>query len=163
MAPRMIEGEVEDPESEIVRLLERELAEVRRELAQERADASHREGQALRAVKELRRQLLPMYRAFQAVFGELDAVVSDAEDARETAPGAGDRVRSVWDSWIQKFGPGSTSGRFILALLDHGALSAKQMKVVAKMADQTVYDTARKLSGLGLLVKNGSKYSLKQL
>ncbi len=164
MAPRLIEGHVEEPENEIVRLLERELAEVRRELAEVRAEASRKEGQALKAIQELQKVLRPVYRGLQLVFGEIEAVVGEV-GAEPAAPQSGptDRVRRLWESWKVKLGAGSAAARFIDALLEHGELSTAQMKAAGKMGTNTVYRCATKLKGLGLLNDAHGRYSLRSL
>lgn len=158
--PRMIEGDVLEPEDEVIRLLKRELAEVRRELDEGRANASHKEGQALAAVKALRKVFQPMYRTLQMVFGEIDAVVADADGAFTDVPSA---ARSVWDSWIQKLGVSTAPARLIQALLQHQALNVPQIKVAIKVGDNTAYSAIKRLTGLGLLDKSGGRYSLKKL
>ncbi len=161
--PKMLEGDVLDPEDEVVRLLKRELADVRRELEEERAAGSRKESQALAAIKALRKTFLPMYRTLQVVFGEIDAVVTEAESAGVSSSQPSDRIRNHWATWQQKFGHGSLSSRFIGALLEHGPLDSSQMRAAARMGTQSVYDTFNKLKKLALVEKTGSKYSLTQL
>jgi hypothetical protein len=167
----LLEGDViQVPDAKDTRIaeLERENRQLRRDLKDAEEHGRDELEDATRALAALRRQLQPLYRALQGVFGELDAVdlpdagPGDAPQAR--AAGAGDsRVSAVWESWRQKLGAGSAAARMITALEEHGELSVAQMKVAGKMASQTVYDAASKLSKLGLINKNGGKYSLKQL
>ena len=51
----------------------------------------------------------------------------------------------------------------ISALLDHGSMTAQQLRVAMQCGNQSVYDTATRLNKLGLLAKDGSRYSLKEL
>lgn len=168
---RLIEGEVlldANPELDRlrtkVRTLERDLDDARLEARRAREDAD-------RALSMLRKQLSPLYRALQAVFGELDAAgVTDSTvpDPQSAGPGATHgiepRVAALWASWKQKLGGAdSAPSRVIDALLTHGEMNVAQLRVAGKMAQQTVYDSVSKLHKLGLLNKNGGRYSLKQL
>ena len=132
------------------------------QLTEER-DTARREAKTLQyATDELRRQLGPLHSALSAVFGELDAVPSSHEGGNgHSAPD--DKKTAVWKSWIQKFGPATMQARMITAVLEHGALTAAQLRVAMQCSTQGVYDTAARLSKLGLLEKNGNKYSLKEL
>ena len=149
----MLEGQVAvDNRDEIIsslrqenRRLSDEVLEVRRELREAHA-----------AVAALRTQLHPLYRALQAVFGEMEHVAAGEIPAPNNP-----RVSAVWESWKQKLG--GMSAKFIDALLLHGEMSVAQLRVAMQCRQQTVYDVSSKLGKLGLLNKNGGKYSLKQL
>ena len=89
-----LRGEVvDDRETEAERLradnvrLRRELTIANGEIARAKADAA-------RALGALRKQLTPLYRALQAVFGELDVVDIGEESSSPVTP----RVSAVWDS-----------------------------------------------------------------
>jgi hypothetical protein len=128
-----------------------------REQVKEIRDEADREHKAtLRGVGELRRQLSPLYRALQAVFGELDVFADEGP-----TPAASPKVSAVWESWKQKL-PGKKA-EVIQALLDHGEMTIPQLRVATHSGQQTVYDVTSALFRLGLLNKNGGKYSLKQL
>ena len=58
---------------------------------------------------------------------------------------------------------GGKQAEFIQALLEHGEMSAIQLKIATRSGQQTVYDTIHKLNKLGLINKNGGKFSLKEL
>lgn len=124
-----------------------------------RADRARED--ADRALSRLRGQLSPLYRALQAVFGELDAAgIGEATHAPSAAPDA--RVKAVWDSWKQKLG--GTVAKGIDALLLHGELDTAQLAIAAGVDKRTVTNTiVYKLHGAGLINKNGGRFSLKQL
>lgn len=155
--PLLSEGEyVEDTGSAEFDRLHQEVADLKEQLHTAQGEVLQLKRTNAKAIGALRQQLSPLYRALQAVFGEIEA--SGVADE----PVAGNsRVRALWESWKQKL-PGHQSS-FIDALLTHGEMSAPQLRVAMKCAHQTVYDTAAKLNKLGLLSKNGGKYSLKQL
>jgi hypothetical protein len=111
----------------------------------------------------LRRQLGPLYRALQAVFGELDVAGVEGGGGESTTSSSTPKVTAVWESWKQKLGSNTAPARVIDALLQHGELNVAQLKVAAKMANQTVYDSIHRLNKLGLINKNGGKFSLKTL
>jgi hypothetical protein len=128
-----------------VRDLEMEIARTKRENA--------------RAIAALRQQLNPLYRALQAVFGEMDALGgSEAPESSSVAP----QKKAVWEAWKQKL-PGYPA-KFIDALLLHGEMSGPQLRVVMQCATNTVYNVASQLNKLGLL-GNAPKgrYKLKEL
>lgn len=147
----------------------KELREENKKLARALQDANMRAERAtedaVRAVSALRRQLTPLYRALQAVFGELDAPgIGDSRDAEApSSPPAQDaRVRAVWESWKSKLG--GTVAKGIDALLLHGELDTAQLAIAAGLDKRTVTNTVvYKLNGAGLINKNGGRFSLKQL
>jgi chromosome segregation ATPase len=154
---RPLLGEYVDPESD---KQARRIAQLEEQI--ENLRASFREEcnrvQALQqGMKNLRHQLAPLHNALRLVFGELDAVGVQA-DQENRVPG---RVASVWESWKQKLG--GKQAEFIQALLDHGEMSAVQLKVATHTGTSTVPQVIYKLNQLGLINKNGGKYSLKQL
>lgn len=132
----------------------KELREENKRLARALADANVRaeraQEDAERALLALRRQLTPLYRALQAVFGELDAA-----DVRD------DGIDPRWQSWMAKM-PGKPA-EFIDVLLEHGEMTAAQLKVACKCSSDTVYQTIHKLNKAGLVNKNSGRFSLKQL
>ena len=118
-------------------------------------DAARREN--AKTISALRRQLTPLYQALRIVFGEMDAI---GEDTRENAA-VNPKVSAVWESWKQKLG--GKQAEFIQALLEHGSMTAIQLKVATHTGTSTVPQVIYKLNTLGLIDKNGGKYSLKQL
>jgi len=163
-SPLMLEGKVIDPLEERLRdmarlrELERENDRLRTENAKLRLDVEEAMRAGIRAVSNLRKTLTPLYSSLQVLFGEMEAVAG-SETASE--PRIGERQSKVWESWKQKLG--GMSARFIQALLDHGEMNAAQLRVAMQCRQQTVYETASKMNKLGLINKNGGRYSLKEL
>lgn len=161
---RLIEGVVEDPHAQRITELEAELRKVRRERDDAERAAGRAQEDTSRALAMLRQQLSPLYRALQAVFGELDAA-GVPDTAPSAAPGAGPsadaRVSAVWQAWKGRLSP--ACGKVIDALLLHGELNSAQIKVAARLGTSTVSDSVYKLNKAGLINKNGGKFSLKQL
>jgi hypothetical protein len=112
---------------------------------------------AFRALSVLRRQLGPLYRALQAVFGELDAAGVAETMPTMTASAAGSADK--WDEWKQRLGPGCA--KVIDALLLGGEMSITAICVAAKMGKRTVYEATSKMGQAGIVARNGSKFSLK--
>lgn len=162
MAPKaitdgmIVEGSfVADPEIERLRVevrrLGRELDDARREALRAREDAD-------RALTMLRHQLGPLYRALQAVFGELDA--AGIADAPVNLPG-NNRVHSHWDEWKSRLGP--NCAKVIDALLLGGKMNVKAIMTTAKLGRDSVYQATSKMGQAGIVVKDGSEFSLKKL
>lgn len=144
---------------------DRQIEELKAELrvAQRRALDAERDVERIRedtgrAVGSLRQQLSPLYRALQSVFGELDAVAQDASDPERVS---GDRISPVWNAWKSKLSP--ACGRIIDALLVHKDLNGQQICVATQMGKNTMYGAISHLNKAGVLVKNGGRFSLKQL
>lgn len=164
-ARHLIEGDVMpdiDPEVERLRAENRTLT---RQLADAKIETKRAREDSDRALRMLRQQLSPLYRALQAVFGELDAagVTHDAPTATMSATSSVDaRVAVVWDSWKSKLG--GTVAKGIDALLLHGELDTAQLAIAAGLDKRTVTNTVvYKLNGAGLINKNGGRFSLKAL
>ena len=159
----LLEGEVEDPALQRLEAMETELRQARQELRESRAETRQVRASTDAALSALRRQLGPLYRALQAVFGELDVAGVEGGGGESTTSSSTPKVTAVWESWKQKLGSNTAPARVIDALLQHGELNVAQLKVAAKMANQTVYDSIHRLNKLGLINKNGGKFSLKTL
>lgn len=150
LAQRLLGGEIDNRAEEIERLtadvgrLERALYDAKQQSLRERT-----------AIMELRRQLKPLFGAMQAVFGVIDATVADAVEGRTTQ-----REGAVWEQWKQKL-PGKRA-EFIQALLDHGEMTSAQLKVVTHSGTSTVPQIIHQLHQLGLIQKNGGRFSLKR-
>jgi len=162
-AMHLIEGDVEDPRDETIRQLRDEneaLREMVRDSERTAADATRN---ATRAIARLRGQLEPLYRALRGIFGEMDAAgVGESASVPASSPGVSDtRVLAVWTSWKQRVSP--ACGKVIDALLQHGELNTAQLKVAAGIGSSTVSDSIFKLNKLGLISKNGGRFSLKTL
>lgn len=146
---------------------DQQIAELRAEVRRLRVALAESEGavvsaksyaaQTVQGVAGLRKQLTPLYRALQAVFGEFDALGVSADDEA----GVPRKHSAIWDSWKEKM-PGMPA-RFIQVLLEHGDMNAAQLRIAAKCGNQTVYDTIHKLNKAGLIEKNGGRFSLKKL
>lgn len=161
---RMIEGEVlptVDPELEGLRAenrrLQRDAEDARREAQRAREDAA-------RALGMLRTQLGPLYRALQAVFGELDAA-GVPETAPISATASPDqpnpRASAVWEAWKKRLG--GQCAQVIDALLIHSEMNTTQLAIAIGTRRQNIPNLIYKLNQAGLINKNGGKFSLKQL
>lgn len=154
-------------EPEDVRALRMECDTLRRKLAraEEERDDLYDELQkskdqsvaAHRALMALRKVLQPTFNGLRAVFGELDAAGIGEGEITTANP----KAHGVWESWKQKLG--GKSAETIQALLEHGEMNVAQLRVATHSAQQTVYDTMFKLNKLGLINRNGGRYSLKSL
>jgi len=160
MSLPLLEGEVErqpgpDERDLIIRGLRDHIRELEESLRTERKLTAVAED----GLRELRHVLKPLYSGLQKVFGEFDAMgISDSQNGAERLPAEHSKV---WKSWMDKL-PGMPA-KFIEVMLEHGEMSVAQIRVAAHCGQQTVYDVASKLHKLGLLNKNGGKYSLKEL
>lgn len=154
---RLLEGQVEDDRDVRIRDLEDEVRDLHRRLttAEGYATAARREaGQAMGA---LRKQLTPLYRALQAVFGELDA--AGVEDVPATAQSP--RATAVWESWKSRL-PGGPA-KIIDALLLHSEMNTQQLAIATGVHRNSIPAMIYKLNKAGLLNKNGGRFSLKPL
>jgi len=166
MAQLQLEGEYLQDDGDLEELKEKisdlqdELRRVRAELQQERLKSQS----ALAAMANLRSMLSPFHRLLRGVFGEIEVVLGEETDAGQ-APSRTNAAPSakseVWESWIRKLG--GKQAEFIRALAEHGEMTAIQLKIATHSGTSTVSDTCRKLLTLGLLQKNGAKYSLKDI
>lgn len=157
-----------DPRDQEIDALRQENRRLQRMVSDARVEAERAREDANRALARLRQQLGPLYRALQAVFGELDAAgVTEPASATEVsssaaASGVDARVAAVWASWKTKLG--GTVAKGIDALLLHGELDTGQLAIAAGVDRRTVTNTiVYKLNGAGLINKNGGRFSLKQL
>jgi hypothetical protein len=158
----LLEGHVELDGSEAlqdeIRRLNRQVVRLNEEL-EELREAKQQARKAQQVLAQLRRQLEPQYRSMQALFGELDLVGVQADDAGTSVPS---RVTGVWESWKSKLG--GKQAEFIQAMLEHGhPMTSEQLRVATHTGRSTVPQIIYKLNTLGLINKNGGKYSLKEL
>ena len=116
-----IEGQVEDPEVESLRA---EVRSLRSELVRVRADATRASQESTRALALLRKQLTPLYRALQAVFGEIDAAGVTENNGNEPD---NPRISVVWQSWKSRLG--GRKAQVIDALLVHGEMNTTQLAI----------------------------------
>jgi hypothetical protein len=116
---------------------------------------------AAQAIANLRDVLNPLHRAMKLIFGEIDSV-----DIPEYQPYTTTTTVSVnspaWETWKQKLG--GKKAEFIQALLDTGhPMTSEQLRISTHTGRSTVPQIIHELKKLGLIEKNGDKYSLKQL
>jgi len=155
----LLEAYVEPDDSPVLR---RKIERLEEELAHSQAqlrDATHQVTTIARGLKALRHQMEPLYNALRMVFGELDVAGVGVVSGAASAPSG--RVAAVWESWKSKLG--GKQAEFIQALLEHGEMTAVQLKVATHTGTSTVPQVIYKLNHLGLINKNGGKYSLKEL
>ena len=154
---RLLEGAVMpdvDDELRDLREQNRQLSVLLRDARTETAIAQRESARALGA---LRQQLSPLYRALQAVFGEIDA----AGIADDGAAPANPRIAAVWESWKQKMG--GHAGQIIGVLQLHREMTAQQIAIAIGIHKKNVPQLVHKLKKNGLINKNGDKFSLKEL
>ncbi len=149
-----------DARDRVIRSLEEEVRDLNEQLAEARRQLESQRSETTRAVNELRRQLSPLYQALRSVFGEIDAIVPE-ESQVASGSQSDPRKSAIWESWKQRLG--GQKAKCIDAFLTHGALTQTQLRVVIGCATSTVPGLISDLRQLGLLDKNGSKYSLKEL
>jgi len=166
---RYLEGRIE-PESDepdVITSLQRENRELRQQLAianQEVKRARAEADEAVSALRPLQRQLTPLYKALQGIFGEIERVAGS--DSDESAGGSGrsidPRVLAVWQVWKDRLG--GTVAKGIDALLTHRELDTTQLAIAAGVDRSTVTRTIiYRLNQAKLINKSGGRYSLKQL
>jgi len=120
-----------------------------------------------KGVAQLRNILSPLHQALGMVFGQIESMgVGESARSAGQVPSTNDpRKAAVWDSWVEKLGgKDSFAGKMISALLQHGALTSKQIAIhIGTKRMQTVYETTLKVNKAGILDKNGDKFALKEL
>lgn len=136
--------------------LERENAQLRRDVATASLAARQAQESAGLAMGNLRRQLSPLYRALQMVFGELDAAGVSEQD-----PAGAPRASAVWENWKQRVG--ASAAKCIDALIVHRELNTQQMSVATGLHRTTIPKLIYVLNKNGLINKNSGRYSLKEL
>lgn len=163
MTMRLIEGAVEPDDDRDARIveLERTNRQLSRDLATARGETQRAKDESAAALSNLRRQLSPLYRALQMVFGELDAAgIGEASPSSTGTPNS-DRTTAVWTSWKSKLGVGPA--KLIDALLLHGEMNTQQLAIACGMNRNTVPNYIHALNKAGLISKNGGRFSLKSL
>lgn len=151
----VVAGHVFDDDNELADLRE-EVQQLRSELRAARSEAARAKQDVGQAVAALRRQLTPLYRALQGVFGEMDAI--GVEDA---TPATNSRTTAVWEAWKSRIG--GQPAQLIDAFLLHGEMTSGQIAIAIGINPKNVAQVVHKLNKAGLIQKNGSKFSLKQL
>jgi hypothetical protein len=107
---------------------------------------------------ELQRQLGPLFRALQFIFG----VVDDMEMSPAFAPGpASSAKKAVWESWKQKLG-GKTAEAIDILML-HGPMSVSNLRIHLSCAGRTAQNVAQKLISTGIAKRENGRIALKEL
>jgi hypothetical protein len=152
--------EAESNEPDVIASLQRENRGLREDLLLAKHQVETLRAQNRTSVQTLRRQLEPLYRALQSIFGEIEQLVG--EDGAGQGGSMDARVAAVWESWKRKLG--GTVAKGIDALLLHGELDAQQLAIAAGLDKRTVTKTViYKLNQAGLINKRGGRFSLKPL
>lgn len=140
----------------LIARLEDENARLRRELAEKDQLVEVERKTISVGAANLRRQLAPLHKALQQIFGEIESL--GVEDIALASP-ASNTAR--WDDWKARLGP--SCAKVIDALLLGGEMTVKAIMTTAKMGQQTVYQATSKMGQAGIITKNGGKFSLKAL
>jgi hypothetical protein len=130
--------------------LKEQVRDLQHQLHEARQETKRAVVQADRSMSALRKQLTPFYRMLQMIFGELDAAGVEADGA--------DVTRGAWDEWKTRLGP--SCAKVIDALLLGGEMTITAICVSAKIGKATAYQATSKMGQAGILVRNGSKFSL---
>lgn len=155
----------DDPRDKEIENLRGKLRQAERDTADAERAAERAREDAQRALSMLRKQLGPLYRALQAVFGELDAAgIEDAEPGAVPRASEGTlpnpRTAAVWASWKEKLG---AAGKLIDALLLHKEMNTQQLAIATGLHRTTIPKHIYTLNRAGLINKNGGRFSLKPL
>lgn len=148
-----------NPDAAELRELREENARLSIALKHANAEAAQARTDTNRALSALRKQLSPLYRAIQAVFGELDA--AGVEDGTGPTQPVDARTAKIWESWKTRLGP--TCGKAIDALLLQNDMNQQQLAIAVGISRQHASNIISKLNTTGLINKNGGRISLKQL
>lgn len=159
MPQPLLEAYVVPDDSVVLRRKIDQLEVENRQLRDELRESRNQCAAVSSGVSALRRQLEPLYNALRMVFGEIE--VAGVGSPGEATSGVSPKIAAVWQSWINKLG--GKRAEVIKALLEHGELSVVQLKVMTHSSGQTVYNQISSLNQLGLINKNGGKFSLKEL
>lgn len=154
--PLLLEGGQVDERDQLIESMQDEINQLRSDLMVAKAEASRAVQQSNRSVLKLRNILSPLYGGLRELFGEMESFSGGVE---ETA--SNPRVNAVWESWQNKLG--GKKAAFIKAMLEHGEMTAVQLKVATHTGTSTVPQVIYELNKLGLITKNDGKYSLKKL
>jgi hypothetical protein len=108
----------------------------------------------------VRTVLTPLYQALQQLFGDFE-VMGVGEGAQAEAD---PRKSQAWENWKARLG--TMPGRFIDALLVHGAMTQTQLRIAVGCNRSSVAPTVCRLNKAGLIDKEsgkGGKIKLKTL
>jgi hypothetical protein len=168
MSLPLLEGEVDDS-STTVADLRGELGDLRDQLRAMRQERDSLKGQLASitsSVSAIRNQLSPLHNALKWLFGEIEFVAPSSRQPSSSFAGEAASFKSgvkaeAWETWKRKLG--GKQAEFIQAFLDHGEMTQIQLKIATHSGTSTVPLILDKLQKLGLVSKNGGKYSLKEL
>ncbi len=135
-----------------VRDLERELVEKDQQIAGSR----HLVDQGMRS---LRRQLSPLYKALQQVFGELDELAPEVSAQPAASMGVAGNNNDYWATWKSRLRP--AVGRVIDALIETPHLGSTHLAATLRMDPRTVRDALASMRKVGILATSAEgKHSL---
>ena len=123
--------------------LEDEIRSLRRDLE----DVTAEKDRLARTVKNLQTTLNPMYRAFRALFGELELAVGVAPNEVNAHAAASSSADPRWESFKTQLGP--LAAEIIDALLIHNEMTILQLAHLLKHNYKTIAAAALKLRTAG--------------
>lgn len=135
---------------------------LRRRTAESDLEDAQRENRNLtEGLRRLRGNLSPLYDSLRLLFGDMELLgVEDAPAA--TGSGQTSTAKSaVWESWKAKLPSGEAKA--IDALLVHGTLSTPQVRIHVGCATRTSQNIVQALKSKGLIIGDGTGWSLKPL
>lgn len=132
------------------------LGELDRNLESERlrgqvAELSQKLGQANAIIANLKKQLEPEYRAYQALFGDLEKIAGNGFNADSGA----------WDTWKDKLGAGPA--KIISLLIERGPCTKIQLKTLAGYSRRSMDNYFSALNSNQLIEKEGDKVKLRSI
>lgn len=145
-----------DPRDERIAELTEANAALTASLREANAELTRTRRESHTALDALRKQLAPLYRALQGVFGELDLLSVD-DNSAPTSP----RTEQMWAVWKQKLGKGPSKA--IDALLLHGPMTRRQLIVATGYSDRNITNIVSILNQASLITKDGDRVALRTL
>lgn len=156
--PLVLTGNVDNRDA-IIAQLEEDNARLTRELITAKAEAKSALTANARAVAGLRKGLAPIFYPLKALFGEMEALGFDPSMSDISIPN-GAAKNDKWELWKKKLG--GKQAEFIAAMQEHGEMTVQQFKVSTRSGSSTIPQIIYKLNKLGLIQKNGNRYSLRE-
>lgn len=150
-----LEGRMDTSQQDIA-ALRKELADTKLRLAHAELEATHAKQEAGNSVGALRRILEPLYRALQAVFGEMEAI-----PIQDAPMGQSSQANAKWELWKKRFP--NRGAALIDVLLIHEQMNTKQLSTALKCDPRTLAQLIFKLNQAGLIQKNGNMFALKEI
>lgn len=146
-------------DSEYIEQLRKEIRNLKNELVDQRTLVNERDA-AVAALQAVQSQFEPWHKAINRLFDIFEEVGVRGGAPVVTGP-ANAQSSPVWQSWKSRLG--GKASEFIDLLLIHREMTAAQIMAAAKCGKRTVYDVTYTMNKAGILSKNGSRYSLKDL